>query len=98
MTDRTDIRILLFRNKSKKKGNETHSVSLSLSSTSSISPPPKTRHRSRQPTLPFSTKSDHRRATPRSKLPYFSLQSNLFAGNLAPPNVSVPEYPSPSIP
>lgn len=98
MTDRTDIIILSFRNKGKEKAHETRSVSSSSSSTSSISPPPKTRHRSRQPTLPFSSKSDHLRATPRSKSPYFSTQSNLSAGNVAPPNVSVPEYPSPPIP
>ena len=98
MTDRTDIRILLFRNKSKQKAHKTRSVSSSLSSTSSISPPPKTRHRSRQPTLPFSTKSDHRHAIPCSKSPYFSIKSNLSTGNVAPPNVSVPEYLSPLIP
>ncbi len=98
MTDRTDIIILLFRNKSKQKAHETRSVSLSLSSTSSISPPPKTKHRSWQPTLPFSTKSDHRHTTPCSKSPYFSIKSNLSTGNVAPPNVSVPEYPSPPIP
>ena len=98
MTDRTDIIILLFRNKSKRKAHETRSVSSSSSSTSSISPPPKTRHRSRKPTLPFSTKSDNRHATFCSKSPYFSIQSNLSAGNVAPPNVSVPECPSPLIP
>ena len=38
MTDRTDILILLFRNKSKQKAHETPSVSLSLSFISSISP------------------------------------------------------------
>ena len=98
MTDRTDIIILFFRNKSKQKAHETRSVSSSSPSTSSISPSPKTRHRSRQPTLLFSTKSDHRCATPRSKSPYFSIQSNLSAGNVSPPNVSIPEYLSPQIP
>ena len=95
MTDTTDIIILLFRNKSKQKAHETRSVSSSSSSTSSISSLPKARHRSRQPTLPFSTKSDHRRATPRSKSPYFNIQSNLSDRNVSPPNVSVPEYLSP---
>ena len=97
MTDRTDIIILLFRNKSKQKAHKTRSVFSFLSSTSSISPPPKTRHRNRQPTLTFSTQSDHHRAT-RSKSPYFSIQSNLSTGNVAFPNVSVSEYPSPPIP
>ena len=55
MTYKTDIIILLFRNKSKQKAHKTLSVSSSSYSTSSISPSPKTRHRSRQPTLPFST-------------------------------------------
>ncbi len=95
MTDKTDIIILLFRNKSKQKANETRSVYSFSSSTSSISPPSKIKHKSRQPTLHFSTKSDHCRATPRSKSPYFSIQSNLSARNISPPNVSVPEYLSP---
>ena len=73
MIDRTDIIILSLRNKSKQKAHETCSVSSSSSSTSSISPSPKTRHRSRQPTLLFSTKSDHRRVTPRSKSLYFNI-------------------------
>ena len=68
ITDRADIITLLFRKRSKQKAYETLSVSLSPTSTSSISPPPNTRHGSRQPTLPFSTKSDHHRATPCSKL------------------------------
>ncbi len=55
MTDRTDIIILLFRDKMRQKANESRSVSLSSSSTSSKSPPPKIRHRSWKPTLPFST-------------------------------------------
>ena len=92
MTDRHDIIILLFRNKSKQKAHETRSVPSSLSFTSSISPLSKRKHSSRQPTLSFSTKSDHRRVTSRSKSLYFSIQSNLSTGNVAPPNVSVPEY------
>ncbi len=98
MTDRTDTIILLFRIKSKQKEHKTCSVSSSLSSSSSISPPPKTRNRSWQPTLLFSIKSDHCRATFRSKSPYFSIQSNLSDGYMAPLNVSVPEYLSPQIP
>ncbi len=98
ITDITDIIILLFRNKSKQNAHETRSVSLSLSSTSSISPILMTRHRSRQPTLPFFTKSDHRRAIPRSKSPYFSIQSNLSTENEALQNVSVSKSPSAPIP
>lgn len=98
MINRIDIIIFSFRNKGKQKEHETRSVSFSLSFTSLISPPPKTRHRSRQPTLPFFSKSDHYCATPRSKSPYFGTQSNLSTGNLAPPNLSVLEYLLPSIP
>ncbi len=47
---------------------------------------------------PFFNKLDHRRATPCSKSPYFSIKSNMSAGNVNPLNVSVPEYLSPSIP
>ncbi len=98
MMDRTDIIISLIGNRRKQMPNETSSVSSSLFSTSSISPSPKARHKTRQPTLLFSTKSDNSHAPPCSKSPYFSIQSNLSAGNVAPPNVSVPEYPSPLIP